>query len=128
MPGQDLVEPEPILGEEKIPSCKATHRAEEWMAARHLAARGRMVLSTPCLILMIEITTRKCLEKLLGDGRTSVGYRVDIRHRKPVPIGSEVEIEARLVEFDGRRAVFYAKARSGGQLVAEAVHERYVTE
>lgn len=123
-----MAEPGVELGKAETTTCRGVHVAEEWMAARHLAERGRRVLSTPCLILMIEITTRKCLEQLLGDGRTSVGYRVDIRHRKPVPIGAEVEVEARLVEFDGRRAVFYAKALSNGQLIAEAIHERYVTE
>ncbi len=107
--------------------CREEHVVGEEHLASHLAARGRRVLSTPCLVLMMESTSRKCLDAILGEGRTSVGYRVDVRHRRPVPEGARVVVEARLVDFDGRRALFLVKAYSGGELVAEAIHERYVT-
>ncbi len=112
---------------EEVRVCKAEHRVLPEHLAAHLRARGRRVLSTPCLVLMMEATARECLDEML-EGRTSVGYRVDVRHRRPVEEGALVHVEARLVEFDGRRAVFYIKAYSGGELVAEAVHERYVVE
>jgi len=116
------------VSERSVRVCAEKHVVGEEHLARHLRERGKRILSTPCLVLMLEATARKCLEAVLGDGRTSVGYRVDVRHRRPVPEGATVEVEATLVDFDGRRAVFHLKAYSGGEPVAEAVHERYVVE
>ncbi len=97
--------------------------------AQHLAGRGRNVLSTPCLILFMEATARMCLDELLGDGRTSVGYRVDVKHRKSVGLGEEVLVEARVGVFDGRRALFLITARnSSGEVIGEGLNERYVVE
>jgi len=114
-------------------SVEARECSREWVVgeehlARHLAERGRRVLSTPCMVLMMEATARECLERILGDGRTSVGYRVDVKHRKPVEEGERILVTARLIEFDGRRALFYIRAEKGGDLVGEAFHERFVTD
>ncbi len=112
----------------EVVECRATYRVEPGHVASHLAEKGRRVLSTPCLVLYMEATARRCLDGLLPVGRTSVGYRVDVKHRRPVPEGGVVEVVARLVEFDDRRALFYIRALSGGELVGEAFHERFVVE
>ena len=108
--------------------CRKRWVVGEEHLARHLAERGRKVLSTPCMVLMIEATARECLDRVL-DGKTTVGYRVDVKHRRPVGLGEEVVVEARIIEFDGRRALVYARVTGpDGSLVGEAFHERFVTE
>jgi len=57
-----------------------------------------------------------------------VGYRVDVKHRRPIGEGERLVVVARLVEFDGRRALFYIRAVKDGELVGEAFHERFVTD
>lgn len=113
--------------DEGIKTCSQEFKVVEEYLAQHLMKRGKRILSTPCLILMMERTARNCLETLVG-GRTSVGYRVDVRHRKSVEEGGTVRVEARLVYFDGRRAVFHITAYSNGEIVGEGVHERYIVE
>ncbi len=107
--------------------------SKEWVVgeehvAAHLAARGIKVLSTPCMILFIEATLRECLDEVLPGGYTTVGIRVDARHRAPVPVGGRVRVEARVLLVDGRRVLSYAKVTSEGRLVGDAVHERYIVE
>ena len=107
---------------------------KEWVVgpehvAGHLAGRGVRVLSTPCMILFVEATVRECLDRVVGEGKTTVGVRVDARHRAPVREGGRVTVEAVVFEFDGRRALAYAKVlREDGVLVGEVFHERRVVE
>ncbi len=114
--------------DEGIKTCAQEYTVTEEFLAQHLISKGKRILSTPCLILMMERTARNCLDRLVGDNKTSVGYRIDIRHRKSVNEGDKVRVEARLVYFDGRRAVFHITAYSKGEVVGEGIHERYVVE
>ena len=106
----------------------------EWIVgpdhvASHLAGVGVRVLSTPCMIFFIEATIRECLDDIVGPGRTTVGVRVDARHRAPAAEGSRVIVEARVFWVDGSRALAYAMVfRDDGVLVGEAIHERRVVE
>ena len=109
--------------------CRAEWTVGEEHVAQHLAGRGKKVLSTPCLALFMEATARMCLDEMLGEGRTSVGYRVDVKHRRSVGVGERVIVEARLASFDGRRALFLVTARDPqGEVIGEALNERYVVE
>ena len=109
--------------------CKVEWTVGREHIAQHLASKGRLVLSTPCLALFMEATARMCLDELLGDGRTSVGYRIDVKHKRSVSVGERVIVEARLASFDGRRALFIISARDPqGEVIGEALNERYVVE
>ncbi|MBB4778312.1 putative thioesterase [Actinomadura catellatispora] len=46
----------------------------------------------------------------LGDGRTSVGTRVELEHLAASPVGMRVTVEAVLTEVDGARLVFEFEA------------------
>lgn len=114
--------------EEPIKVCVKEYPVSGEYIAQHLLESGRRILSTPCLILMMERTARLCLEHSTGPGKKSVGVSVEVRHRRSVSEGEEVRVEARLVRFDGRRAFFHLSAYSGGELVGEGVHERVIVE
>ncbi|MEB3844438.1 MAG: hypothetical protein LRS48_01985 [Desulfurococcales archaeon] len=105
--------------------CVEERVAEESHVAEHLADRGELVVSTPCMILYMEQAARRCLDSKTG--RPSVGYRVDFKHRKPVRPGERLVLKARVFEFDGRRALVYVKILGPeGVLVGEGINERYV--
>ncbi len=110
----------------EVLECRSTFTVEEAHVAEHLAARGVKVLSTPCLILFMEKTARTCLEEVLGEGLTSVGVRVDIRHRRPVPLGAEVEVRAVGVRDGEQSYLFSVKAYYKGELVGEGIHLRRI--
>jgi predicted thioesterase len=69
------------------------------------------VLATPRLLALAEAACVAALESHLGQGTTSVGTRVALEHRRPSPVGTEIEVEAELTELTGRRLVFGFVAR-----------------
>ncbi|MEB3774923.1 MAG: thioesterase [Desulfurococcales archaeon] len=103
--------------------CTERFRVEDGHVAEHLAERGLEVLSTPCLILFIERTARRCMERVIPEGYTSVGVRIDVRHRKPVPLGGVVEVHVK-AHNDGDYYFFNARVTYNGELVADGIHVR----
>jgi len=69
------------------------------------------VLATPRLLALAEAACVAALESHLGEGMTSVGTGVALEHRRPSPVGTEIEVEAELTELTGRRLVFGFVAR-----------------
>ncbi|MBW8485085.1 thioesterase family protein [Actinomadura parmotrematis] len=87
------------------------------------------VLATPRLLALAEQATLKAIEGRLGDGRTSVGTRLELEHRTASPVGAEVTVGAELVEVDGRRLVFAVAATDrAGALVGSGRIERLVVD
>jgi fluoroacetyl-CoA thioesterase len=85
------------------------------------------VLATPRLLALAEAACVAALESHLDTGMTSVGTGVALEHRRPSPVGTEIEVEAELTELAGRRLVFSFIARhvrpdpdEDGELVAGA--------
>lgn len=109
-----------------ILECTMEFTVEPGHAAEHLAQPG--VLSTPCLILFMEKTARICLERVLPEGKTSVGVRADVRHRRPVPVESVVEVRVRGMPDEDGYYIFTVRAYHGGVLVGEGVHIRKIVD
>jgi predicted thioesterase len=86
------------------------------------------VLGTPRIVALAEQATVAAVAGSLPDGRTSVGTRVEVRHRAPTATGRQVEAAAILVGVDGRKLVFDVTVRDGDEVVATAVVERVVVD
>ena len=85
--------------------------------------------STPAMVAHFEGLCLKLLQKHLDAGETSVGYRVDIKHTAPTPIGMEVTVKGRVKEVDGRKVVFEVEAyNQTGAKIGEGIHERRVID
>lgn len=67
------------------------------------------VLATPRVLAWLEAATVAAAGDL-GEGRTSVGTRVELDHRAATPVGAEVRLTARVAHRDGRRVDFEAIA------------------
>ncbi|RFU41804.1 thioesterase [Actinomadura logoneensis] len=77
------------------------------------------VLATPRMVALFEAATVRALEGRLGEGRTSVGTRVEIDHLAASPVGAEVVVVAESDGVDGRRVVFDVRATAeDGTLLA----------
>jgi fluoroacetyl-CoA thioesterase len=86
------------------------------------------VLATPRLLAIAEAATMRAVQGHLAPGQTSVGTKVTLEHRAASPVGTHVEVFARLVEVDGRRLVFEVTARDRKQTVASATIERVIVD
>ena len=81
--------------------------------------------STPAMVAHFEGLCLKLLQKHLDAGETSVGYRVDIKHTAPTPIGMQVTVKGKVKEVDGRKVVFEVEAyNQAGTKIGEGIHER----
>ncbi len=96
------------------------------MGVRHLPVP---MYSTPAMISHFEGLCLQMLQKHLDQGETSVGYRVDVRHLAPTPIGQKVTVKAKVKEVDGRKCVFEVEAyNEAGVKIGEGIHERRVID
>ena len=84
------------------------------------------VLATPRLIALCEEAACLAVDGALGEGRTSVGVRVQFDHLAPVNAGSEVVAEATLEKVEGRRLVFTVTATDAAGLVGAGRMTRVV--
>lgn len=72
------------------------------------------VLGTPRLLAWCEAVTCAAIEDALAEGETSVGTRVELEHLAATPVGSQVQVTARVVHTDGRLRRFAVSARNVG--------------
>jgi predicted thioesterase len=86
------------------------------------------VFATPAMIALMEKTCLESVADKIGDGNTTVGIAVNIKHLKASPVGSTIRCEAELVEVDRRRLVFEVKCFEDETLVGEGIHERFIVD
>jgi predicted thioesterase len=86
------------------------------------------VLSTPRLISFMERSAHFSILPHLGEGQTTVGTVVNIRHLGATPVGMQVRFRAELVEVDRRRLRFKVEAWDAVEKVGEGEHERFIID
>jgi fluoroacetyl-CoA thioesterase len=84
---------------------------------------GAEVLSTHCVVLLMELASRDAVEKFLEKGQMVVGTWIGIRHLAAVPKGFKVRAESRLSEVQGRRLFFDVAAFDPHEKIAEGRNE-----
>lgn len=85
-------------------------------------------LSTPRMILWMEVTAREALLSVLPAGRDSVGVRVEIDHLSATPLGATVQYTAEVVSIDKRRVRFSVQAHDGVAMCGQGFHDRFVVD
>ena len=86
------------------------------------------VLATPRLVRLAEEATVRAVEGRLEEGTTSVGYRVQVDHLAPVPVGDRVKAEAVLEAVEGRRLTFRVSITDERGLVGAGRITRVIVE
>ena len=64
----------------------------------------------------------------LPEGRTTVGYQVQLAHLTPTPVGGTVVAEATLEQVEGRRLTFRVAVNDARGLVAAGRITRVIVE
>ena len=87
------------------------------------------VFATGFLVGLIEWTCIQAVNPHLDWPREqTVGTRVELSHEAPTPPGREVTVEVELVQVEGRRLVFEARAHDDAALICQGRHERAVID
>ena len=86
------------------------------------------VFATPAMIALMEKTCLESVNDKIGEGNTTVGIAVNIKHLKASPVDATIRCEAKLVEVDRRRLVFEVKCFEGETLIGEGIHERFIVD
>ena len=99
------------------------------MGITHLGPGARSMYSTPAMVSLIEATCVRLMSRYVEPGEQSVGYRVDIRHLAPTPVGKQVTAKVALREINGRRYVFDVEVwNENGVKIGQGLHERAVID
>jgi predicted thioesterase len=86
------------------------------------------VYATPMLVRDIEITCRNLLLAHLDTGEDSVGTRVEIDHLAATLLGMPVTLSVKLVELNGRAAVFEVEGRDAVEPIVRGRHSRFIVD
>ena len=87
---------------------------------------GADVLSTHCVVLLIELAAREAIKGRIQEGKITLGKRVEIRHLAAAPIGSRVRAVARLTAMEGRKLFFQVAAYDDVDKLAEGENEQII--
>ncbi|MDP3767161.1 MAG: thioesterase family protein [Dehalococcoidia bacterium] len=100
------------------------------MGIVHLGPDAPSMYSTPAMISLIEGTCVRLISRYVDPGEQSVGYRVDVRHLAPTPIGKKVTAKVTLRELkDNRRLIFDIECTNeDGVKIGDGVHERAIID
>jgi fluoroacetyl-CoA thioesterase len=109
----------PSPGDTWISSRTVTDR----MTPGHLAAP---VLSTPALVMLVEVACLDAVQPALAADETTVGTHVCISHRAPARVGDELVIESRLAEVNRRTMRFEVVVRGAAGVISEGTHTRAI--
>lgn len=94
--------------------------------AVHIGSGSISVLSTPSMILYMEIASGKLAHENIPQGYTSVGTVVNIQHIAAVFEGNRVVANSTVLEVDKRKITFEVEVLHGDRLIGKGIHVRYI--
>lgn len=107
-------------------------QATEPVAARNTVAAvgsGSLpVYATPAMAALMEKASCAAIAAGIGQGETSVGTDLQIRHVSATPLGQTVRAEAELVAVEGRKLTFRVAAFDERGKIGEGAHTRFVVD
>jgi predicted thioesterase len=86
------------------------------------------VFATPSMIALMEQAACLCLADVLGDGKTSVGAEINIRHTAASPLGAEITATAEIIAASDREFEFEVTARDGKREIGGGTHIRAIVD
>ena len=87
---------------------------------------GAEVLSTHCLVLLMELAARQVVEGRIPKDKITLGTHVDIRHFSAALVGSRVRAFARLIAIEHHRLHFHVAAYDDVEKLAEGENEQVI--
>ena len=97
---------------------------DETLVTRHVGGEG--VFGTPYMIMLMEQCCHASVASRIGEGNTTVGYEVCVKHLGPSLLGATVAVESVLKEVNGNKLLFEVSCQDGGRLVGTGTHKRAI--
>jgi fluoroacetyl-CoA thioesterase len=107
-------------------SAEITTEVDDRLVVKHVGGDG--VLSTPSMIALMERAGIQAVQPYLGEGQTTVGFEVNVKHFAATPKGKKVTVRAELLDVDGRKLQFKVEAHDEDQKVGEGTHRRAIIQ
>lgn len=85
---------------------------------------GADVLSTPSMIMLMEMAAIEAVDARLGAGFATVGFHVDVKHFGAAALGARVTARAEVTAVDGNKIAFTVAAFAGERKIGEGTHRR----
>jgi len=101
-----------------------TYTVTDELAVHFMGTDAPPVLSTPALLLWMEMTSRESVKELLPPGQDTVGVGVTLKHLAATPVGWQVRVVTNLVKIEGRIYTLEIEAFDETEKVGEATHQR----
>lgn len=107
-------------------TCRDEYMVKEEHSAKIVGSGDVGVLSTPSMIMFMEMSSWKCVQRYIPEDYTTVGVKICIEHKAPAPIGDKILVETKLDRIEGRKLIFYVKTIWKDKVIGEGIHERYI--
>jgi fluoroacetyl-CoA thioesterase len=107
-------------------SAEITIEVDDTLVVKHVGGDG--VFSTPSMIGLMERAGIQAVQPYLGEGQTTVGFEVNVKHFAATPKGKKVTVRAELLDVDGRKLRFKVEAHDEDRKVGEGTHRRAIIQ
>ena len=84
------------------------------------------VFATPAMVALMEKAACLSVAPYLGEGETTVGVSLNIRHSAATALGRAVRAESELIEVDGRKLLFRVTAYDDAGEIGGGEHARAI--
>ncbi len=85
-----------------------------------------LVYATPCMVALMEGAACEAIADALGEGETTVGIELNIKHLAATPVGLEVRAEAEVTAVDGKIITFQVRAFDEAGEIGNGTHKRAI--
>jgi predicted thioesterase len=99
---------------------------DDSLVVKHAGGDG--VFSTPSMIGLMEQACLQAVQSALGDGHTTVGFEVHVKHFAATPKGKTVVVRSELLDVDGRKLRFRVEAHDEDKQVGAGTHRRAIVQ
>lgn len=97
---------------------------DESLVTRHVGGEG--VFGTPHMIMLMEQCAHHSVEAAIGEGNTTVGYEVCVKHLGASVPGATVVVTSVVKEVNGNKLLFEVACHDGERLVGTGTHKRAI--
>jgi predicted thioesterase len=105
------------------------YRVSESDSATAVGSGDVSVLGTPVLLAWMEAVTCQAIADSLSPEETSVGWKIQLTHALPSPIGSTITVEGEVTAVDGKKVTFAVSAHDEqGRTVGQAEITRVIVD
>ena len=112
----------PLVGK----TAAVTTKVNETNTAKAVGSGSLDVFATPMMIALMERAACECLA--LGNGQTSVGIAINVKHTAASPLGVSVTATAAVTALAGRKVEFEVAARDDAGEIGRGTHTRFIVD